>query len=738
MTEHSAGANTMASTDVDDEIDLKDLLAQLLARKWMILFFVVLGTLLGAAWGLIPPSIFRASALVQIEQRSDKVFLPSELVGDLLTGLQSQDSGLETEVHVIRSRLVLQPVVERLGEQTIVIPEGFPVVGDALARYDLPVLDEVLAPEHARAGESIDVSIFDLAESDPDNPFRLTVEGPETYALALPNGDVLSGRVGEELTLPNDGTMVVSDMTADTGREYLIYQQPLRKAVERIRGGLKISERDDTGIVDFDYETAQETKAVPLLNAVIREYMNQNLRRRSAEIDNSIAFIEEQLADNAIELEEANKELAEFRRNSEIVELAAGTQELLNTAVEMESRIDELEFQKEQLLQNLTINHPDVRAIEAEERRYQERLEEIRGELTRLPEVEQDLAVLVQRVEKARALEQQLRARVEQLRVLQASTVGNIRVLEPAEIAEPVGPNRLMPAALGGLLGLVLSAFGALALNALRRGVEDGREIEALGLPLFATINKAPQTIGIGSADKRYGLALHDPESLIVESMRGLRTGLKFAMASAESKTLMVSSCAPGDGKSFISLNLAIVSGQSGLKVLLIDADMRRGFLRKYFGLDRDHPGLSDVLTGKNKDCIQTYEKEKIDFLATGRFPPNPTELLDSKAFEELLAWANEKYDLVIVDAPPVLVAADATIIGQQVGMKMLVVRHLVTTEPEILSAQKTLQTAGVRLSGAILNQYDESKSRYGRYGQKYGHYYGGYRYKYGRDESSD
>jgi tyrosine-protein kinase Etk/Wzc len=279
---------------------------------------------------------------------------------------------------------------------------------------------------------------------------------------------------------------------------------------------------------------------------------------------------------------------------------------------------------------------------------------------------------------------------------------------------------------------------GALALNMLRRGVEDGRDIEALGLSLFATVNKADVISGVSASDPAYGLAAHDPSNITVESLRALRTGLKFSLAAAKSKSLMITSCMPSDGKSFISLNLAIVTGQTGAKVLLVDADLRRGFLRRYFRLERQHPGLSDILAGSPDDHIMPFPKLGLDFIPAGRFPPNPSELLEGQAFVDFMDKVTKAYDLVIIDAPPALVVPDPGIIGQHVGMSMLVVKHLRTTPAEIQSAQNGLANSGVRLSGAILNQFDQSRSRYGRYGQKYGYYYGGYRYSYTRDDGKD
>lgn len=718
-------------SDEDGELDLKDIFAQVLARIHWVIIAVITGAAIGAFQGQLPPNIYRSDAVVQIEQRADRVMLPSELIGDMLTGERSGSSGLDTEVHIIRSRLVLAPVVTRLDEQTVVEPALAPVVGGILRRRDVPVVGAFIGDEYARPGEAVEAALTEVPDAYQGAGFTLRVEGPTRFSVITPDDTVLEGQLAEPLDLPDGGSLLVSRIDAAEGREFTLYQEPLRDSVRRISAGLSIRERGNTGIVDFSYTSGEEGSSVAILNAVIEEYINQNLRRRSVEIDRSIAFIDDQLIEISEELRTATAELSAYRQGQQVDELSVGTQELLDAGIQLEAQLDELAFRKERLLQVLTVNHPDIQSIELEEARLEDRLEDIRADLALVPEVEQELARLVQRVERAQTLEQQLRARVEQLRILRASTVGNIRVLEPAETARLVGPDRRGPIGIGAGIGLLLSVGLVFGLNFLRSGIEDGRDIEKLGLPLFATVNKSAQLVGKDASSPAYGLALHDPDDPAVEALRGLRTGLKFAQGSVDVNSFMLTSCAPSDGKSFIALNLAIVAGKTGARVLLVDADMRRGFLRRFFELDREQPGLSDFLTGTTQDCVCHYPEASIDFMSTGRFPPNPSELLDGQRFRELLAEANERYDLVIVDAPPVLAVADPAVIGQHVGLSMLVVRHLQTTTTEIEAAQKSLGTAGVRLSGAILNQFDQEKSRYGRYGQRYGYYAGGYQYSY-------
>jgi tyrosine-protein kinase Etk/Wzc len=720
----------------EEEISLSELLAQLLAKKFWILGATLAAGIVGAFIGQLAPNEFQASSLVQIERRSDTVTLPAELVGELLRGGESSSSQLATEIHIIRSSLILSPVVEALGLDIQVSPMEAPVIGSILARRNLPmssVFDRVIPSEYIRAGEVLRVARLEWPPGQARGELQLRVLGEDQVSITLANGDVIEADWRGPIALPGGGMVEIEALRAGVGRVFSIRLNESRAAVNSIASKLDIRERGSSGIVDFRLRAPEAERAVTIVNAVVAAYQEHNLRRRSAQIDQSIAFIEGQLPELRADLRRASTELSEYRRTQDRRELSLTTQELLAQTVTLETAIEDISFRREQLLLRLTPNHPDYLALQAEEDRLRLRLADLRNLLSDVPEAEQELARLTQQVERARQLELQLVNRIEQLRILRASTIGNIFVLESADRGVLVGPDRRQPIFIGLGIGFVLSALGVFLINFFRRGIEDARVLEELGLALFATVSKSRDLNNAKPYDAIYAMAIEAPRDMVVEALRGLRTGLRFSLAAAPSKTLMITSCAPADGKSFISLNLAIVSAQAGARVLLIDGDMRRGFLRQYFGLNRKAPGLSDVLSGQTPahEAILHFENSGLDFMSNGIFPPNPAELLASEALPRLLDSLGQHYDLVIIDAPPVLAVADPGIIGQHVGMSLLVIRHLVTTRTELQSVKKTLENVGVSVSGCVLNQFDQSASRYGAYGAKYGYYYGGYRYKY-------
>ena len=211
--------------------------------------------------------------------------------------------------------------------------------------------------------------------------------------------------------------------------------------------------------------------------------------------------------------------------------------------------------------------------------------------------------------------------------------------------------------AVGMAGGLGLGTALVLLRGWLRRRVQGPTKIERMGLPVFATINYSSlaDTRGSRKGDMPI-LAISQPTDLTIEAFRSLRTSLHFGMLDAQTPTLTIPSTHPGAGKSFLAANLAVVAAEAGQRVCLIDADLRRGQLRCYFGLPRNHPGPAEVLAGdlEPEAVVQPQSVERLFFIGTGRYPPNPSELLMRPELNRLIDWCAAEFELVLFDTPPV------------------------------------------------------------------------------------
>jgi tyrosine-protein kinase Etk/Wzc len=297
-------------------------------------------------------------------------------------------------------------------------------------------------------------------------------------------------------------------------------------------------------------------------------------------------------------------------------------------------------------------------------------------------------------------------------------------------------------------LGLLAGLGLAFLRNSLRSGIKNAEALEhSLGLHVFATIplSAAQAQLDADAQGKKPGthlLAALKPNEAAIESLRSLRTALQFAMLDAANNIVLISGPTPGIGKSFTSANFAAVLAAAGKRVVLVDADMRKGHVHQFFGLERG-TGLSELIAGTQSlaKVIHTAVAPGLDFLSTGTMPPNPAELLMSPSAQDLLKTLSAQYDMVLIDTPPVLAVSDTAILAPQAGTTFLVVRANVSSLGEVQEATKRLQQSGVTVKGVIFNGLDISKRRYG-YGSGYGYGYKykryGYRYQsynYGKDQ---
>jgi tyrosine-protein kinase Etk/Wzc len=227
-------------------------------------------------------------------------------------------------------------------------------------------------------------------------------------------------------------------------------------------------------------------------------------------------------------------------------------------------------------------------------------------------------------------------------------------------------------------------------------------------------------------------LAITEPESLAIESLRNLRISLQLTLMESGNNRVLITGATPGVGKSFVSGNFAVIMAQAGKRVLLIDADLRKGHIQKGFGLPR-RGGLAEVLIGDMAvdQAIHNAVVPNLDILTTGNYPPNPANLMLSARLGEFLNEMSLRYDLVVIDSPPVLVAADAAAVAAHAGAILLVARDTLTQLGELNESVKRLAHAGQRVSGVVFNGMDLSRRHYGSHGYKYGGYrYTEYKYK--------
>lgn len=720
----------------DDEINILELLGVIWGGKLWIALAMVMAMIVGVIIVLRTEPTYQAQGLLQLESRSGTLGLPSGMQ-DLLGGDGGQDAA-QAEMEIMKSRMIMQQAVRELDLQIYAYPRPLPVLGLIPARLQLPDPELGFLKRYQWGNEVLRLGELEVPQDWLDTDMTLTITGAESFKLVLADGSSADGSLRQRLTLPSGGfSLVVDELQGPVGREFIFGRMEMADAIKMLQKNFSVAETGrGSSILRITYINPDPDRAEATLNAIARSYVDQNIARSAAEAQNSLTFIEQQLPIAETAVTDAQNALNAYRQQQQSVDVDYETRTLLERATQIAAQLNELSLQEDDLKKRYTINHPVYEALLQNKASLQRQLDEVRESTAGLPETQKEIFNLTRNLEVAQEVYVQLLNRGQELRVVRASTVGSVRIIDTAySDGLKIAPRGSRILALAMMLGLVLGTGYVLLRRMMRRGIRGAQEIEQSGLPVFATV-----TYSAEAADNRTRkgvlpiLALTNPDDLVVEALRSLRTSLHFGMLDAQTNTILLTSAAPGAGKSFTAINLAAVAALAGQKVCLVDADLRKGYLRRYLNKEKDTPGLAELLAGDKTvdDVLIQGPVDGLSVILTGRYPPNPSELLMRAEFEALLKTLDQRFDLIIIDSPPVLAVTDPVVIGRYAGATILVTRHMETMMGEVDAVRRIFETSGVKVTGAILNGYKLSEGS--KYGGQYQYY--NYRYAYKTDHS--
>lgn len=721
----------------NDEIDLRALIGTVLGAKGLIAGMAAGALFLGAAYAWLATPIYQVDAVVQVEDSKGSAL--GGAVKDL-EGLFDVKSLAATEIELLRSRMVLGRTVDALGLDVVVEPKYFPVIGRAVASLhdgEQPALGWPGFGRFSWGGAQLIVARLEVPESWLEEALTLVAGESGSYELFDPDGKKLGqGRLGEEFSAEGSHGAVglfVRDLRAATGTHFELRKLPRITAIEDLADSFSALEKGkQSGIIQLKLTNKNPELAVRQMNTIANNYVRQNVERKSAEADQTLQYLEQQLPETKRQLEAAEVRFNEFRSRHGTVDVTKEGELLLQQSVATETGLVELEQKRKELMQRFTAEHPSVRALDGQISALNAQRSKFAGQVDSLPQTQQEILRLTRDLQVNQEIYTSLLNNAQQLKVVRGGTVGNVRVIDYAEKPlEPVKPKKVLILIVALLFGLVLGVVAAFVRQALRSGVKDPKQIEArTGLSVFATVPHSEAQMALVKQRSRSGgkavvLAREDDQDLSIESLRSLRTTLHFASLDAANNRLLVTGPDPGVGKSFLSVNLAAVLVAGGERVLLIDADMRRGHINEYFGRGRNN-GLSDVIAGQMtlEQAIYKTPIDGLDLLSTGAIPPNPSELLLHPNFEALLTSVSKNYDHVVLDCPPIMAVTDAAIVGRYCGTVLLAARFAVTPLAELEAAVSRLRQAGVPVNGVLLNGVDELSGYGYGYGYKYAYSY--------------
>ncbi len=725
-----AGEQPVILSD-DGNTDLISYLDTVIEYRWMIMAVALVVTLIGTLYAFIARPVFEASLMVQVEEKGQRE--PKNILGEA-GSIIDYKTPAAAEVELLRSRLVVARAIDKLKLYIDASPDRLPVVGGLVAASGVA---EVLPWLNGFGGyawgkEKIAVDAFDVPEYLENRRFELRAMEGGRFMLTEPDSGIwFEGETGKELdeSTPYGPIMLKIDrLDAPPGTRFSLTRSSRLAAIEGIQKALDVQEvGKQSGVVTATLKGGSADGVYRLLTEIGREYMAQNSARRTEEADKSLAYLNQRLPELKQQLEQAEARYNQFRNQNGTVDIGEEGRINLQRSASVRTRKIELEQKRTELLARYMPAHPAVQAVDDQLREVSRELREASAQLKQLPVLEQEMVRLARDVKVNSELYTALVTSAQQLQLITVGKTSNVRLVDsPEKPDQPVTPNRPRIIAIAIFAGIFLGLLLAFLRRALQTALDDPDEVEKMfGLPVYASIphSKMQQTLVNGGRDPTRLPLLSRIASMdvAVEGLRNFRTALQFCLTRTDNHVVLITGPTEGMGKSFVSVNLASIMAASGKRVLLIDGDLRDGQLHRYFHSERAG-GLSDILAGASPaEVLRASVLENLDFISTGTLPPNPAELLMRPSLAAMLAELSPHYDIVLIDAAPLLAVADSLIIGEHAGAIFLTTRSGVTRPGEIAEAMKRLARAGLAAKGILFNDMTSKPGRYG-YGNRYGY----------------
>lgn len=701
------------------------------------------------------PHEYSASALVQVQQ-------PRDIAGVARTGaLNMTATPMPFDVSLLRSRTVVAPVVERLHLDISARPLRAPLIGGLAAHFATPGSLSGPWPEslgYAWGDEQLAVERLAVPERLLNVPLTLVVLPNGGYRLYDKDTELVAGTAGT-VAEANGVTMQVARIDARPGTRFTVTRHDLVQTVDAVANGLRIEmQPGDAGTVGIGWRNADRTAVAALVNGITESFIGNQATQRRDDTAATLAFLSGEIPRVKAELERAETALTRYRSKAGSIAPTQDAQSYLTGSMDYQRQIAVLKLERMKMLQRFTEEANEVKTIDNQIQQLMRERKDMDSRYQNLSSTERESVALTRDVKVAEDMYMTLRNKAEQLSLLQLDRTGQVRVLDSALL--PVRPVGLgpWPATLAGtLMGVCLAMACVAVRQRVRPTLDNVNEAEErLGLPMLGDIVFSQEQVelerlvdararhgrpdaavagllaqqpgnalvdpdelaestadDIDSAERLFRLGLHDqfllarnaPHSMAVEGLRNVRAALHFSLRDTPQRVVAVTSPTAGAGKTFASVNLAVLFAEAGQRVLLIDADLRRGKVAGWLDL-QPGPGLADVLSGRASlpDAVQLTAVNGLSVLPAGAPPENPSELLMSPAFGKSLQACAERFDLVMIDTPPIMAVADAALVANCVNSTLLVLRADTTMPSQVDESLKRLARANARLLGGILN----------------------------------
>jgi tyrosine-protein kinase Etk/Wzc len=693
---------------------------------------LIVGTLLGVLalailYLLLATPIYRADALLQVEERRTPTLVTPDRQNN--ANAQQPTPPLLGEIEILRSRDLMLKAATAAGlDVTARVDNRLPIVGRLYSRW-WEANHSGVAPaplglsRFSWGGERVQIARFDLPEAFMGREFILRStdrRGDEWQLYDERDERVAEGSTGQPKEFMLDGQRAVLHVTQLRGLpgvEFALVRNSPAAVFEQLSQVISVTEATrQSNVVRVSYESSQRQQAQRLLDVLTTSYVTNTVTRRAAEAEQTLKFLEAELPELKRRLDQSEQALSTFRARTNTLSVDAETQSNLLRSAQLERDRVDLRMKAQQLSQRYLPSHPELQSLNQQLRIVEGELGRINGQSSVLPANQRDYVRLNREVQTNAALYTALLTSAQEMQLARASMIPTARVVDPPSVSDkPVRPKPAMVIGAATAIGLVLGLALAFLRRQMHPTVQDAEDIElSTGLLTLAHIPESATQRKLArwsvlptlkNGGKPQLLALHEPSEPAIESLRSFRSNLTLPSAREIEKTVLIAAATAGLGKTFIAANLAALLAAANKRVLLIDADLRRPRLHRYFRANAA-PGLAEILSGEMefRDVVRSEAMANLDLLLAGRARRNPGDLLLSPNLRTLLDMLEERYDCVVIDSPPVLPVSDALAFAQFGLQTFLVARSEHSTVREVREAARRLDAVGGRVQGVLFN----------------------------------
>ncbi|MFN5325557.1 MAG: GumC family protein [Bacteroidota bacterium] len=775
MTNNKPGVNPNG-----DDIDLSGFADEIRANRWWFVASIVVFITLAYLYLKTTLPVYESGASVLIEE-SNK---PSIKMEDFIAGdLFGEQANVATEKGILGSRAVMSQTIDELGIGVSYFNTSvFPHIPRYKKHPFIVKVDTIVdVPRWLR---DIPFSI----SFKSDNQFTLSVSATDPSGMRYDfskQGTFGSPFVSEhfKLTIEQVDDFVRKKEYADY--EFFIHDS--NQQIADMIGRLKIESPDkDATIVELTFRDEIPERAADVLNKLCEVYIKRDILDKTSVASLTLEFVDQQLDQTSKAVGDVEVELQKFKESNQTVNLGEESKAFLErlNAVDMEkvkseitlksldnllqyvstsadltemapsamgipdpllieliTKYQELQSKRKSLSFGVKSTTPavaivdqqiaDTRAslieniksirknIQSSTAALNAELSEYEGKIRKMPEIERQLLAIQRRFEVNQNIYIYLLQKKAETAIAKAAAISDNKVLDKAVVAdEPVEPNKKLVLAISLILALLLPLVVIVAMRIFQTTVSSRDELVKLTeIPILGVIGHVKRSDNL--------VVNNNPKSRIAEAFRSVRTNLQYFGSQTGNKIIMVSSSVGGEGKSFVTLNLASILAMQDHKVIILGMDLRKPKLYQDFKLANDK-GIVTYLIGGEKveSLIYPTGVKNLDIIPAGPVPPNPSELLAKPELESLFKELSSMYDFIIVDTPPLGIVSDAFLIKNQSHLNIYVVRENYSKREYIRSLNELVEQQKISNICLLLND--------SRLGQRYGYGYGGYGYGYG------